>query len=292
MKKLFILAGFILFAGFLFLVSCTKDNTTTEQKPVINFLVEQGFIYQDATMPVNSPVQMKVHAESNATSGAKLISMRVTRIFNLNSLDTTYTFSETSVNFTFTTTANSAVGQEKFEFLVTDKDGQSAKVGLIITTTATGSDVTSTPNITLGSYNDVIGSFFATSTGLAYTINDASQHQGIIDFCFFLGATNGSTIASPFDSDAQTVYAISGWTTKNDTRFIFPASISATDFDNIGATYAFPAFDDANSTTSAKHLAADNVIYFKTVLGKRGFIKVDAINPKGDKIVIDIKYEK
>ena len=139
--------------------------------------------------------------------------------------------------------------------------------------------------VTMGSHNDDNGSFYSTSTKQVFNITDATANQEKVDFLFYLGAVNGSTIASPADEDANTVYAIQDWTTKNNTLFA-STDITVEAFDNIGDTYTFPDF--TGTETGITQLENNMVIMFKTTDEKMGLIKVNSINGRGDFINLDI----
>ena len=103
------------------------------------------------------------------------------------------------------------------------------------------------------------------------------------------GPRNKSTFGAPSNSDIKAVFDLAGsWTIFNNTLFEL-STMNATDFDDIGDSYAFPTFtgteDDIND------LEAGDVVYFQTVLNKHGLIKVNNINGKGDVINIDMKME-
>ena len=66
-----------------------------------------------------------------------------------------------------------------------------------------------------------------------------------------------------------------------------PAGISAADFDEIGAVHAFPSFTGDEDIING--LAAGEVIYFKTVTDKLGYIKINSTKKDGFEINIDMK---
>ena len=96
------------------------------------------------------------------------------------------------------------------------------------------------------------------------------------------GATNQATIASPANSDAQSVFSgMSGWSTKNDTKFA-TTSITASDFDAITDDLGIVAAADGASATKANQLSAGDVVAFVTAStssnpGKKGLFKVVSI---------------
>jgi hypothetical protein len=298
MKRTLLFLGALMMMSVTLFVSCSEDTTTTDLPPSISFVAGAGYIATDATVTVNSPFVVKVLTEQNATSGAKLQSLNVTRIFNNQTVgDTTFAINSNDASVTQDVNFISypQAGVENIEFEVVDKDGQKAKKILKITTEEASDEVQKWANITLGSYNDPIGSFFATTTGKVMTIDEGTANPAIVDFAFFLGATNGSSIASPIDDillEFIDFAPVENWNPRNDTRLIYPAPINSNDFNSIGTSYSFPAFNTASSVTLANQLAVNDVIYFQTAAGKLGFIKINSINGRGDKANIDVIVEK
>jgi hypothetical protein len=295
MKKILALLFIIGLAGIIF-TGCQKDEDEAGS-PTISFLAEAGYISGDATLLVNEEFKIKVSISQNVESQSELKSLTVGRTFTpATKADWDTTFSlPTGGNQEIELTFNSAniAGSELIELTVTDANNKTDMVSLTITTELP--KVTSYPNNEMGSYNEpAIGSFFATSSGTVYSKNDAFAVQDMVDFGFYLGSQNGSTFASPADPLLKTVFDLegAGWTTYNETMFINPAPIDASEFDAIGDAYAFPEFDEGSSSSYANKLNQNDVVYFKTHDGYRGFIKVNSINGRGDKVNIDVKVEQ
>ena len=298
MKRIFFILTAIILTSVTMFTSCTDDTTEPDAPPSISFVAGAGYIASDATVTVSTPFVVKVLAEQNATSGAKLQSLKVTRIFNNQTVgDTTFAINsnDASISLEITFQSSATAGVENIEFELVDKDGQKAQESLKITTEEASDEVQKWANITLGSYNDPIGSFFATTNGKVMTVAEGTANPGIVDFAFFLGATNGSSIASPIDDillEFIDFAPVENWNPRNDTRLIYPAPINANDFNAIGTSYSFPTFNTASSVTLANQLAVNNVIYFQTAAGKLGFIKINSINGRGDKANIDVIVQK
>lgn len=295
MKRLFLFLVVIVIASVTLLTSCTTDNTEN-LPPTINFVAGPNFISNDATMTVSTPFTIKVLAESNVTSGTKLESLEITRIFNLNSWDTTLTFNETTYSLEAGFTAQSAPGVEKIEFKVTDKDGQSATISLQVTTEAGTTPINTFTMKILGSYQSVIGSSFASIDGNVYTLPQAFANQAAVDFLYWWGASTSATIGAPDDANANLVYTgvngLPNWTTKNATRFKASA-LTAAEFDAINDGNVLAANATGADQTRMGSLAVGHVFAFKTVSGKHGLIKVTNIvtGAAGD-ITIDVKVEQ
>lgn len=283
MKKMKFLFVFLAFTGIV-LTSCN----TEKGPPTITFQVGEGYVSEDATVGVNEEFTVGVNVDANAESTSALVTLTIYRSV----ADTTYTIdltgTEYTADLTFTSWVDEAV--ETFTFTVTDADDQTASISVDITTEIQSVAVTKNADITLGSWNDALGSFYSAELEEIYTITPAFENQENVDFLFFLGTTFGSTFASPADSAANTIetFNLDTWTTKNETLFQI-TTLSAADFDAIGTDYTFPEFTGTDSR--ATQLAAEDVVMFQTVADKLGLIKVNSINAKGDIVNIDVIYQ-
>jgi hypothetical protein len=301
MKRYLLFFGaIVLFSAILFTSACTTDNTTS-LPPTIEFVAGSGYISTDATLTVGSPYSIKILAQANATSGAKLETLKVTGITNnIVVLDTTYSIpsaGQTTYSGVFSSTALSTPGLMRIEFKLTDKDGQFATISLQITTESGTTPINTFPMKILGSYSSATGSSFASIDGSVYTLAEAFAHQTAVDFLYWWGASTSATIGAPDDANAALVYTgangLPNWTTKNATRFVI-TTVTVAEFDaindgNVLATLAA----GANTLTRLGSLVVDNVFGFKTASGKYGLIKVNNINDgaAGD-ITIDVKVQQ
>ena len=276
---------FALLAVAVTMTSCNKDEDPLGP-PTLNFIGGAGYVDTDASIAVNTIFKIGIAASANAESGKKLTTLRITRTMdNTTFLDETIDINETTYNADFEFNAQEADKVEVIAFTLTDKDGAVAEKSLTITYEPSGMTVAKTAGISIGSFNDNYGSFYSTSSNQTYNITDAGANQSKIDFLFYKGATNGPTIASPADIQANAVYDITGWTTKNATLFM-ETSIDAAAFDAIESEYTFPTFE--NTTSDIMGIVNNQVIMFQTVDNKMGLIKISSINSRGDYAVIDV----
>jgi len=279
---------FLVFAalvGILVVSSCKKDETVIGP-PILNFIGGEGYVDGDATLPAGDLYKVGIAASSNPETGEKLVSLRVTRIMNnIVFADSTYEFNDAAFNVDFTLNGQQGGQTETITFVLTDKGDQSATKSLNITYEAEGVAVVKTSGVMIGSFNDDYGSFYSNATHMTYNIAEASTHQADIDFVYYYGAMNLGTLASPADAQANTVYAIGNWTVKNATLFA-ATDLTVAEFDAIGDTYKFPAF--TGSASSYKQLEAGDVIMFKTVGEKVGYIKINEVTSRGDYASIDV----
>jgi hypothetical protein len=294
MKKTMYLMAMLFMAGAMVFTSCTKDEDPVEPidlTPGIVFMGGADYVSDDATMIVGTAFKVGINASENATSKKNIASFKAVRIFdNISTTvyeedgigDPTYTWESTE-------NANANVGQERWTFTVTDNDGLISELSFIITTGAGGSAVLAYADLNMGSFDDShYGSFMATVTANVLKKAEATAVQPLVDIVFYNGATNGVTFAAPSNSDAKDVYDLdaAGWTTFNNTMFM-ASGLSSDDFTAIGDTYAFPSFtgdaDDMNN------LSIGDVIYFKTVTDKQGYIRINSSTRDGFEINIDMK---
>jgi len=293
MKKSIYLFSLLLLAGAMIFTACKKDEddpAPVDLTPVLTFIGGAGYTSADAQLTPGSTFKVGINAAENPTSKKNLESFIVIRTFN--NVPTTV-FEEDNIGATTYTweddlIANAAAGEERWAFTITDKDGLKKELTIIITTVPT---VAAYKNVDMGSYNDPnFGSFMATATGTVLSKADASANQGNVDFAFYLGAVNKSTFGAPSNADVKAVFDLEGvWTIFNETLFEM-STLNATEFDAIGDTYAFPEF--TGTENDINNLESGDVVYFRTTTTKRGFIKINSINGKGDVINIDMKMEQ
>ena len=288
MKKLSYLLGLFLVAGMLF-SSCSKDETEEPQDltPTISFKGDAGYTSADVTINEGDDILVGVIALENSTSGKNLTNFKMVLTSN-NTPQTLVdsTFNESSFTADYSISFDNA-GETRLSATITDKDGKSKEVAFNITVNAIQPTVVTYEDIKLGSWNDVdYGSFYATTTNTVYFKADATNNQAAIDFAFFKGATTQNSIGAPASSNVQTIFDIGNWTTFNETK-IEMATIDAAEFDAIGVIYAFP--DLTENTLEVNNLEAGNVLLFETVNGKKGYIKINNFDQKGDRMNIDVK---
>lgn len=288
MKKTIYLLGMLIMAGAMIFTSCTKEE---EEEPVdltpgITFIGGAGYISADADLTPGSTFKVGINASQNSSSGKDIETFTIVRTFN-NVPTTVYeedNIGEATYSWEDDLVANAVAGEERWTFTITDKAGLTKELSLIITTI---SPVTTYTNVTMGSYNDpTYGSFMASTSGTVMLLAGASADQGSVDFAFYLGAVNKSTLGAPSNADVQAVFGLAGvWTVFNATLFEM-SSLNAAEFDAIGSAYAFPEF--TGTADDINNLEAGDVVSFKTVNDKLGLVKVNAINGKGDIINIDM----
>jgi hypothetical protein len=300
MKRILMFLGAIMLSSMMLFTACTDDSDPVDLPPSISFVAGAGFISDDETVTVNTPFVVKILAQANATSGAKIQSISITRIFNNQTVgDTSFLFNDATVTFEITFMSYPEAGLENIEFEATDKDGQKDKISLQITTQdVIGGELNTWTERILGSWDNPTGSSFASINGNVYTIDQAFANQSLIDYMYWWAAsTNSATIGAPDDENAADVfntgsYKLDNWTTKNATRFK-TTTVNSAAFDAM--TDAADIIDIATGAdqTRLANLAVDQVIAFVTVTNKHGLIRIKSFTSGSDgTLTIDVKVEK
>jgi hypothetical protein len=300
MKKIIVFLSAILITSVTLFTSCTEDNTNPDLPPSISFVAGAAYISADATVDISTNFTVKVLVEPNATSGKVVESLKVTGTFN-NQLvrDTTFALNNaTTMEITFT--ASSTIGEENLEFTAIDKDNQSAKISLKITTeepVVTGDPILTWSEKIVGSWNNPTGSSFASINGNIYTLDQAFANQALIDYLYWWGASTSATIGSPADTNAAKVfntgnYKLDNWTIKNDTKFKI-TTVTPAAFDAMTDDKDIKDIADGADQTHIGGLAVDQVFAFITASGKKGLIKVKSITEGSDgSLTMDVKVQE
>jgi hypothetical protein len=131
--------------------------------------------------------------------------------------------------------------------------------------------------------NTTLPGFYSISENKLYTLDQAFDHQSVIDiFCFFESATgNNIALASPgsgitgiFTGTKDPLnYA------KKDTTFFFETTITPAAFDALLETdqLIISSFDEANARRKAKDLKVDEVYSIKTEAETFGLLKITEV---------------
>jgi hypothetical protein len=299
-KAIFFLGAFILASVTLF-TSCSDEENPVDYPPTIILVAGANYISDDATVTVDTTFTIKILAEANA-SGAKLQSLKVTRVFNLQSYDTTYSVPSGSQDIfspEITFTAMPDEGEERIEFKIIAKDGLTAIVDLIITTESayTPTPIRSFTMKVLGSYDSPTGSSFASIDGTVYTMAEAFANQAKVDFLYWWGGTTDATLGAPDDANANLVFTgangLPNWTTKKNATRFKATTLTVAEFDAITDGNVLATNAAGSDQTRAGELVIDDVVAFITESGKHGLVKVTAntAGAAGD-ITIDVKVEE
>lgn len=297
--KLFNLKSLALFvfAG-LFLASCSQE----EEPPTLNFIAGSDFVTTDSEVESGDTFTVSITATAGSS---EMENLNVTRDGSpLSGYPVSLSGGEQdnySAELDFIPPLNP--GQYGYTFTITDAEGLTAEETIIITVieaSSAGGPIDEYSAKLLGDFqNQNTGSFFASASGMVYSQSEAKNNSGMVDFCYYHGASNGPTIASPDNSDAQSIYdnsntGIQTWSQVNNTDFKV-TSLSAGEFDAIEDDVTILEESDGASGSDSKKLSQGDVVAFVTDGGKAGLFKV--LNITGDpnsngEIEIDVKVQQ
>ena len=279
----------LLIAGSAYLLTSCEEDGILPLGPTITFNGNPGYTTSDVTVTAGDAIMAGVTAtdddrietfefmiEYSATPGNPFVR----------------TIDVKDQNFAWDTTMNSqnTAGTETWTFKVTNRDGLSATRSFVVTTTAAGGMINTFTATLLGDQgNPTLGSFYSTVSNSVFLLAAATASSDSIDFCYYNGATNMNTLASPDDGQVTAVFpAISSWTTRNSTKF-GASAWTAAQFD---AVTDDSAFTDATPDTHAPQLADGDVVAFETAGGKKGLFKVVMIDNPNNSMTIDVKVQQ
>jgi hypothetical protein len=287
-----------MFSAVFLTTSCTKDSEDPiAQPPTITLQVGADYVYQNTTVTVNTPLKVGIRALENATSGANLVSFTFTRTFGINTNTYDTSFNSSSYQTDWLINANSQAGNETFIFSVKDKDGLTANVTIIITTTPLSGEINTWSMKLLGAQASTTGSSFASIDGTVYNLTNAKANANKVDWLYYYGATDLATIAAPNDPNAKSVYnnatnGLQTWAKLNATKF--KLITDAVDFNAITDDAVIVAQTASGVTeTRITALQADKLIAFITDSGKKGILKVESITgTNAGTMTISVKVQK
>jgi len=299
MKKLTFFA-LMLLAGASLFTSCKKDDTNAAATISVSNNKTAYTIYTLGTADTTITFVVTVKAD------AKIETYTMTRATGSGSASypggvndigvaaSGYS-GETSYSYTFNEDfKNTETYPITYKFSVTDKDGNTADVSVVISkhgSTAAGAIYTISTQ-TLGASGNVAGSFLdLTTTGGASVLNQtaANASPSTVDIVYYYGSSNNATLCAPND---VTVNGGSGnlslcatWGAANESATLFgTTTITASQFDAMtddsGISGLTPAdtkeiYLDGNMGTADP---TGTVLSFKTAAGKKGLIKITGLS--------------
>lgn len=304
--KNFKIIALIMLAGTMLFSSCAKDEDEIAT-PSIAFSNGNTELVFDGTNSVD--VTIDVAAEGKVSDFVLVKKIKDATGTSENPITTDYDFKgETSGSFRFQRTAAEITAditlstddpkKVEYIFTLTDKEGsvKTATYTVKMAAAQAGLIDTHTP-ITMGSWTATEGSYYVSATGMVYKQTEVAGHESEIDFVFYVGNTNGATLAAPSNAEFQTGgslatdYVCKDWSTKNATKFGTHVALTWTD---ITDDALIVANTEGLTATDAKNLAVGNIIPFVTEAGKKGVIKVNAIDPTvaSGTITIEVKVQE
>ena len=275
-----------------FLSSC--DSTENADEAPLITITPSGLGTDNEVS--NATFSVTVKMDQNPTTTKKIDELLIT---STGGVDTTISVNKATETLIFAFDAPAAGATETFTFRVQDNGSKSATKSLTVkgpsVVSPAGNIDTYSATLVGAQNNATTGSAFASSNGNVYLKAQAASNSNLIDFVFFVGATNAATIAAPNDptvdgSTPSSVDLTDTYSTKNATKFM-TTSISVSDFNAMSDDADFPAF--TGSLTKVNNLSVGNVFAFETVAGKVGLVHVSALNgtASGD-ITLNVKVQE
>ena len=299
MKKWNFLFMALLMSAAVLVTSCGGDDDDPIDKgPTINLKGGEGYTSKDDTVKVNESINVGVTGLKSSVSGSKLVNFKFSIVSNEianTMLDTTFS----SDNFEWETPiAFTGTGRARLLFELTDKNGKMNDKSFYVVVDDPGTAVTIYKDVEFGSWNDAAGSFFVSTEGVTYTVNQTATvpvNQEKVDFVYFYGQTNKNTMASPDDADANTIenLKLNLWTKKNQTRFN-KTNLTVAQFDAIGNNYKFQTFNFGDQASKVNNLKVGDIFMFKTKSDKLGLVKITHLSKptRGDTAKATIIVQK
>jgi hypothetical protein len=266
--------------------SCVEDLPTP---PTITYKTTAGYTSKDTTVEVGSSIKVGMLVEAAAERTLKSFKFEVETGGATLTIDEKSTLTGTSLDYDKTLTIGTTVGEETWRFIAVDDKSNTVTKSFKITRKLTPvANVNTYTQVLLGSqFNTTLGSFLEVTTGTVLTqanAKAASATADLIDdaeFVYYYGLANGPTIAATSNADAGTVYTnantgLQTWTKKDATTFV-NTTLTPTEFDAITLVNDVKLTDSTHADSDQKQLAAGRVFAFKTIAGKKGLVKVQAV---------------
>jgi len=272
------------------IIGCKKDEV--RPAPTISFITAAGYISTDATVFAGDEVVVGLKCDWNGTDALKTVKAYANDVI----VGSPYVIPEAdaqsaSIEITITKTE---AATEKWEFEVTDAQGEKSSVSLTLTVNTAINKIVAT----IGAQeNSSKSGYYSLSTKLNYNAADAKTHQSVIDFIGAYDATNFLHLVSPAAPNLPEPYLtdMADWTTKNNTKFC-ATTVTQDVFNSIATEdLLISSFstDPANQKNKAKNLKVGDIYSFITSGGKYGLLKVTAaaVAANGE-VSIEIKIQK
>ena len=259
--------------------------------PVIQLKQDTGYTSENGEIYMNTSITVGVVGLKSPVSGQKLSHFKFSILKDsVSTIHTDTIFSSDSFDWDNTFTFASD-GEARLLFELWDKDGKRNEKSLYLFVKRPGIIFTWYSNVEFGSWNDVTGSFFSTTDGVVYNINQTSaspSHQAKVDFLYFYDTLNNNTFAAPDDVYANGIdeLKLNLWTVKNPTHFN-RTNYTADQFNGtgIGEILMNMTFDTEAQTTMVNNLKVNDIFMFNTKNDKLGLVMITHLSTpsRGDK---------
>jgi hypothetical protein len=189
-------------------------------------------------------------------------------------------------------------GTYGYDFVVTDKAGNSEEKEFIVTVEKSANPIQSFTAILMGAqYNPDYESALDAYNNKVYFISgdEDKNNAADIDILYYYGSANSASLVAP---DDETVTGGSGdfswtsdWGTQNDTRFKV-SDVTVSEFDDMGDDETIATLSGMDQSKLTQ-LSADDILAFQTADDKKGLVKVVDITTGDDGMIkIDVKIQE
>jgi len=276
--------------------ACKKENNNYPP-PTISFISGSGFVSNDTTIKMGDQFKIGIEAANPDVNLTNFVIKVET--------DGTETFLDSGMNTPVLNYEKMMIkgisDNEKWSFIVYDRDGKSAKVSLNITkdTASVYGPINYYPNIEMGAQNNPTASFYSLEDNLVYTLSEAYENQEKIDMCYFYDFidTDENSIASPGANIDESVFPGSegfvNWTILRTTRYKVVELTEQEFLDAENDSLLVALHGTAEGKRKAKNLVEGKSFAFKNEDGRIGLFRVNSISGTDEGVVnISIKVQK
>jgi hypothetical protein len=270
-------AGIMMVILSVSFTSCSKNPDPIP--PLISFIQEKGYVYQDTVLEAGQKVKVGIRA---VTSGVNLTYFSIrfddgtSKILLDTGMNTTSLVYDLEVIKT-----NSPV--EKWIFLIMDRNRIEQSVQILFTKSDSSKwgKIRTVNDILLGAQeNTVTGSFFSLTGNAVMNLQQAFENQPLADIVYYYGQYEG-TLASPNEAEAPGFFTgpqgIANWTVKNETRYD-TTMITPQEFDMAtNDSLILAAYEPTAGKKKGKYVRPGMVFSFRSPVGKLGLLKIQEI---------------
>lgn len=291
----FLTAVTILSLGFLF--SCGEDDTPIADAPGVTVsaaIVDGDALVSGGEVVAGSAVEFSISVTAPGGFNNVDITGSTTQNINRNDLNLDLGATSASTTLTVSTAETDAGGTASFTFVAVDELNQSSEevVFTFDIVAPPSPDVQSFTTVLLGAQGNSSEGFYDAKLNARYgfaAARDASGTSGSpVDFAYYWGASNNSTIASIDDAGLHTVYnavnlPIEGiFGTRNSTLFS-DTDLTAAAFTAIASNddLSTAAFFEVGGESSSTNLVLDQVFAFQLDAdrgGEFGLIHISSVD--------------
>ncbi|MDT8393813.1 MAG: hypothetical protein RQ761_08200 [Bacteroidales bacterium] len=277
--------------------ACQKEEENTIM-PSITIYKEAGYVSTDTSMMAGEEIRLKIMLKGgdfNITNFViEVLSEGSEKIY----FDTGMNTSSVLWHGSF---LKSSAPSERWQFKLSDREGNSALAGFTITLDTGNSyrPLISYASTVLGAQeNEQTGGCLDIIGPAAYFHHEVAVDvilQEKTDILYYYFGDDENTIASPGANIEDEVFTVNpaNWTIVNTTRYI-KTSLSANDFDNaLNDSIILANYNEGDAKRKAKNLRANDIYTFRTHDGKLGMFHVNEVTGTTDgSININIKIQE